>query len=251
MRKAGYCLTALGVLALIFFAAPRPAECVDQWQLDFKHETPKLFRVPVADKYRNVHYCLYTVENKTDRDVPLDLVFKLSTDTKKKYYDYIDVNAENAIIRAEADLLNNPFYREDIKKLKAEKKFLNRREMNGTYIFKEVDGDIIVEKSPEGILKPGEKRQGLVVFDEIDLNADRIILHVNGLVENTKVERREIVSENKEYRVYYERPGDEFYRALDKMKLVKDAWVVLDIPADNKDPLADVKDEFTEPKKTK
>ena len=201
-------ILALVVLLVSFFATPAKAEIIN-WRLEFTHTEPRAIHVKFGDNRVVYHYVLYTVENKNEIDVDVDLLFFGATDSGKDFTDVLDPVAERAILIREARLDLADSVDEGIAQLKAAKRFLNRTEM-------------LEEKMPAGA-----KWEGVAIFTEIDPNMDRMILQVSGLASYVRQVKGQISTVIEVYRAYYERKGDEFNRDNDPFEHIyyMDKWV--------------------------
>ena len=96
MRKAVF---ALCIVAMFVSLAGADGE-YKRWKLDFTWSDPAYVVVKNSlGEVRLAWYMTYTVENKTEQDVPLHIKMTVTTDTKKSYRGSIDPEARVASVR--------------------------------------------------------------------------------------------------------------------------------------------------------
>jgi hypothetical protein len=183
----------IALLCLVPFVTFVQAEEADytRWKLDITYGSPDF--VVLEDALGNVRLCwylTYTVENKTDGEIPLGIGIKAETDTGKKYRDSISPLAEKAL------------------KKKTGKDLKNALAMR------------------KGKIGPGEKIEAVALFGALDPNWDDLIVHIAGLYDTVDVVDGKKFFEKKVLVLSWNRPGDEFGSANDPITFKSKKWVI-------------------------
>jgi len=148
---------------------------------------------PRTGEAQTVWYALYRVTNSTGEDRPLQVHFRLDTDSEKTYFEVVNPAAELWLEH------------------RYERKFMSASERPST-------------------IADGETLEGVAFFGALDPNFDRIRMTVTGIEDpvfrvGTKAyyERRGQVYE-------WSRPGDEYFVRRDPLKFEKKYWKTLEGP---------------------
>ncbi len=79
-----------------------------------------------------------------------------------------------------------------------------------------------------GAIKPGETKRGVAVFKSVDPAADKLVLFVQGLTGDYKMEKGENGKLSPMYRtlkIAFYRPGDAWEVAVDPVTLESKEWI--------------------------
>ena len=183
----------LSILLLAYCGAIYAAE--ECWTLKFENETPR--RLVIADplgENEAYWYVLYKVTNNTGAERRFIPDIRIETETKKAYKDGLNSTLEAAVEK------------------KKGKKFLNFAEMIGP-------------------IKPGQTKEGIALFSQIDPAADEIRLVVLGITNEFKIEKIQAgayigkICRHRALIVTYKRPGDEHYQASKRVYFYSRTWV--------------------------
>lgn len=178
---------AAGIILMSLFsgAAYGYIKLKKRWTIDFRHESLKIFTDidPIGSR-KNYYYIIYTLENKSEETIPLNLDVCLKTDLNhpdltaggykprvKYYQDSLLPNTESNIIFTEEKLLGLPLgVRKDrVNELKKKMVYLNLRELRAK---KEI--------------MPSEKITAIAIFENVDPRARLYEVMVGGLVDMVK-----------------------------------------------------------------
>lgn len=182
---------ALIAVALACLAAPLRAEV--RWQLDCKADKISTVTLRGVEGAGNYGYMTFTVSNRTGREVPLSFGVWANTDVPGRLY------------RGTID----PVVKEAVEKATG-KTFKTLTEVRG-------------EK-----LADGASVELIVSFGKLDPNVDLLDVHVQGLVDRVYRDKGKTWVEDKVMVLEAARPGDEFARQYDLVKVKKVKWVILE-----------------------
>ena len=255
-------LTLMTTAILALAALPCDAQVRTRWRLEFTHTKPRIhtYRNPLG-KAESYWYITYTIKNNSGMFIPINLDIDIYGSAGKDNLhdvDKVDIDALKAVL---ADRLSAEEYRfgqyiqdslvpesvefsiiekdarlgrrspgivmESIKAFKADKKYLNKREMRERLFIK--DGDTF---------------HGLAVFRRVDPRHKMLTLQVSGLVDFVKIARFDpdkgpiYEYENRMRWTRYRFPGDVFDRQNDVLTFDAKGWESRRIgPASSKDGL--------------
>jgi len=202
-----------------------------QWTLTLDTEDPKSISIEFGDKTKNYWYQVFTLTNNTIVDIPvIYLDIRVTTDTAREYIQVPNPVAQRAIIIREGELEDEDSIDKAIKKLKEKNKYLTITEING-----------------KGI-KIKESKQCIVVFNRIDPNTDRLIVHYGGLRSKIRIVDGKPVKNIHVFRLYYDQAGDEFDDWRDKIKFVKRVIVKVENFNQTREDINGVKETWTQRK---
>ena len=180
---------------LVFCVVGVAASGKERWELKFspKRFDTYLYQGSVVSKLDGLYlYMVVDIENTSNTDVPLDLGVKVETDAKGKTY-----------FNRKFTVVEKPL----AKRLRL-KDYLNASEMRET------------------TLGAGEKVTCLMIFGKVSALADKLDVVVGGLKSQVSLKKGKRTLIDEDLILQYRRPGDEFRRQLDKIKLAKRMWVV-------------------------
>jgi hypothetical protein len=178
-------------IALAFLAAPLRAEV--RWQLDAQLQQVSSVTVRGVEGPGNYAYMVVTVSNRTGREVPMSFGAWASTDVPgRAYRGTIDPIVKAAVER------------------KSGKTYKTLTEVRG-------------EKLPDG-----ESVELLVSFGKIDPSVDFMDVHLQGLVDRVYRDKGKTWIEDKVLVLEAARPGDEFERQYDLIRVKRAKWVALE-----------------------
>jgi hypothetical protein len=156
-------------------------------------------------------YLLYDLKNGSKEDRQVYVTVTATSDDKVKYSDVFLPSVEKAIERKEKEPL-----------------------------WGKVDEfDVLSKRKPDDpkyryvVLKAGETRKCVAVFNRFDVNASKIKISVTGLSNEMRTVAKDDGTKEIEERVreyYYERPGDEYEVTADSFKLTGKDWVKRRVP---------------------
>lgn len=177
------------------------------WLIDFEFKALRMISPQRGLGSEKVYwYMLYTLSNPSKESHELYVQISASSDHNKEYADLFLPAVEKAIERKE----NAPLWgKVDLFETSRKKKPSDPK-YNYT------------------VLKAGEKRSCVAVFNRLDPNANKITIHVAGLSNEIKEVAKEDGSRLLEERIrdiQFERPGDEHAITLDSFKLMGKEWV--------------------------
>jgi len=178
----------LTILLLAYCGLTFAAE--ECWTLEFESGIPR--RLVIANPLGEDEvywYMLYKVTNKTRVERHFIPDISIETETKKVYMDGLYPAPEAAAEK------------------KKGKKFLNFAEMIGK-------------------IKPGQTKEGIALFRQIDPTADEIRLVVLGITNEFKIEKTEAgkVCWHRALVVTHKRPGDEHYLPSKRVYFYGRTW---------------------------
>jgi hypothetical protein len=178
-------LTALIIIILPYSMAHGYIEIKKRWQIDCEYQPLKPFTyVNVLKERENYYYIIYTLENKSDQPIPLNIDVYLKVDLTRpdlvaegysqrtKYYpDSLRPFVEDAIIYTEEKIIGlSPTVKKDrVKELKDKLSYLN-----------------CVELRNKKEIRPNEKLTGIAIFANVDPQAKLMKVMVGGLVDVVK-----------------------------------------------------------------
>ncbi len=177
------------------------------WLLDFELKSLRMISPQRGLGSEKVYwYMLYTLSNPSKESRETYLQVSASSDHEKEYADLFLPSVEKAIERKE----NAPLWgKTDLFETSRKKKPTD-------------------PKYSYTVLKPGEKRACVAVFNRLDPNANKITIRVAGLSNEIREIAKDDGSRLLEERVrefQFERPGDEHAITLDSFKLIGKDWV--------------------------
>jgi hypothetical protein len=179
------------VLSLVLFAFCGSVFAEEEcWTLNFENQPPRRLVVTGAGGQDGVYwYVLYKVTNRTEKERFFIPDICIETETNKKYLDSLYPALEAAVEQ------------------KKGKRFLNLAEMIGT-------------------VKPGQTKEGVALFPQIDPTADELRLVVMGITNEFKIERSQAgkVCRHRALLATYKRPGDEHYPAFKRVYFYGRTW---------------------------
>jgi hypothetical protein len=183
-------------LAMVFaavccLAAPLRAEV--RWQLDCKAGQVGTVTVNGAEGWGNYAYVTLTVSNHTGRDLPVSLG-----------------------VWADSDVVNAKPYRGSIDPVVKEKV---EAATGKTY-------KTLTDARGEKLAKDGSIDL-IVTFGKIDAMAGTLDVNVLGLVDRVFRDKGKTFVEDKALVLHLVRPGDEYERQKDLLKVESSKWVVL------------------------
>ena len=177
--------------ALSFLAAPLRAEV--RWQLDAKVDAVSSVTVRGVEGSGNYAYMIVTVSNKTGREVPMSFGAWASTDVAGRTYR----GTIDPVVKAEVE----------------------RRAGKTFKTFTEVRGEKLAD---------GASVELLVSFGKIDPNVDFMGIHLQGLADRVYRDKGKTFVEDKILLLEAARPGDEFLRQYDLIKVKTTKWITLE-----------------------
>lgn len=176
--------------ALAFLASPLRAEV--RWQLDCSAPAAGTVTLRGVEGPGAYAYLTFTVTNKTGRDVPLSLGLWATTDVPGRTYR----GTIDPVVKAA----------------------LERRSGKEWKTLTDVRGSTLAD---------GESVDLIVTFGKIDPNVDRLDLHVLGLCDRVYRDKGRTLVEDKALVLQTSRPGDEYERQHDLLRIGKTQWVLL------------------------
>lgn len=144
-------------------------------------------------------YLPYTLTNKSDKTASFFVTVRAYSDKGRRYSDLALSQVEDKVEKLEQ------------RELYSKADLLEQGESIGTYLQ----------------FAPGDERECVAIFNPIDAEADKIEIHVHGLVDDIEVEELPGGGYRITERVLkltYERPGDEFYTSLDAFEYKGQEW---------------------------
>ncbi len=182
---------ALIAVALCAFAAPLRADA--RWQLDCTANQISTVTLRGVEGAGNYGYMTFSVTNRTGREVPLSFGVWANTDVPGRLYrGTIDPVVKAAVEKATG------------------KSFKTLTEIRGEKLADGASVDLIVS------------------FGKLDPNVDLLDVHVQGLVDRVFRDKGKTYVEDKVLVLEAARPGDEFSRQYDLVKVKKVKWVALE-----------------------
>ncbi len=175
----------------LVFVSMSAVEAGERWRLDF--QPVKMDRILVRNGVNWVPhwYLIYKVKNPTEETVPLYLSIKAFDDvSKKSYTEMFMPEAVKAIELREKKPLK------DVQKM--------RREID-----------------------PGETFTAVAVFRNVHEGTDLMRIEVLGLWDRVTHEGNRVFVEDRVLKLYFSRPGDEFYPQYDKFRFIKKEWAIV------------------------
>lgn len=165
------------------------------YYLKFENDTPDRIEIFQKEGSPKVYwYMTYKITNDTNDDWRIMINIRAKTDSHKKYHD-----------------LSFPLAKESIEE-KLGKKFNGIRDVSQT------------------IIKAGETKECVAIFNAIDPEMDKLRIYIEGLTNDIKVEdikgrpnKRRVT--DKILKLVYKRPGDEFHAMLKTLEFVKKEWI--------------------------
>ncbi|KPJ58112.1 MAG: hypothetical protein AMS15_09175 [Planctomycetes bacterium DG_23] len=164
------------------------------WTLEFESQIPRRMVIANSSGESKVYwYMLYKVTNNTAAEHFFIPDISIETETKKIYLDSLYPDPEWAVERRKG------------------KKFLNMAEMIGK-------------------IKPGETKEGIALFPQIDPAADELRLVVMGITNEFKIEKFEAgtyigkVCRHRALVVTHKRPGDEHNPHMKRVYFYGRTW---------------------------
>jgi hypothetical protein len=181
---------ALALAAVVALASPSQAEV--RWQLDCQ---PGRVGTVVANGLEGngtYAWCTFTVTNKNGRDVPLSLGVWAETDVAgRTYRGTLDPVVKDAVER------------------RTGKQYKTLTEARATPLADGASIDVFVS------------------FGKVDPSVDVFNVHILGLADRVYRDRGKVVVEDKAFVLTITRPGDEFSRQQDLLRVRSTKWVVL------------------------
>ena len=190
MKKAVFVFLVPAVLLMAVGAATGERQ-YKRWRLDFERGT--LDFVTVKDSLgasKLCWYLTYKVTNNMEQDVPLGIALSAKTDTKKKYLDSLEPEAQALLEK------------------KTGKKYKNSIDMF------------------TGTLAQGKSLDAVAFFGELDPNFDDLHIHVAGLYDTVEQVEGKLFFEKKVLVLHYNRPGDEFESSGDEITFKGKKWII-------------------------
>ncbi len=182
---------ALVFAFLAFLAAPLRAEV--RWQLDCKPAQISSVTLRGVEGAGAYGFMTFTVENRTGREVPLSLGVWANTDVAGRTYR----GTIDPIVRAHLERKHGKTYK----------------------TLTELRGEMLAD---------GASVEVLVTFGKLDPNVDLLDIHVQGLCDRVYGDKGRTWVEDRVMVLESARPGDEYARQYDLIKLKKAKWVALE-----------------------
>ena len=180
-------LVVFACAAAVLYSKEVPVK--EWWQLDFKISKPQMRYFKDYDgRYRNFLSMTYRVTNKTNKKIHFYPDFVIKTDVNTRHLDTIFPKLQTQL------------------ESERRKNYLNAAQVTG----------------PIG---PGETKQGVAIFKNVDDWADKLIFYCFGFTNAYKFDERDeskILYEV--WRIDYHRPGDEIDRQYDKLIFIEEKW---------------------------
>ena len=186
------------------------------WFLKFKHDKPK--RISIGEEEGGdidvYWYMTYTLTNTDGDDHKIFINITAESD---KGYKYVDTT--------------QPLAKEKIKKrlqMGPDEKLFGKEDL--TYSGKEEDLRApFPRKLNLPVIKAGQTIRCVAIFHRWDPEMDSLVIKIQGLTNDVRIERTEIPNERKITETFltleYKRPGDEFYVTLDSLKYAGRKWI--------------------------
>ena len=219
-------LTGLALLPLVAFTSTpsaldgQAAEGIPR--LDLTPKRPKAITIyPAEDgqplsgsslsRGRLYWYLVYTLENKSEHAGDFFVTLRATSDKGRRYSDLALPSVEERIEKVE------------------KRRFHSKSDL--------LDNDAEGGFGTARRFAPGDKLECVAIFNPIDPEADKITIRVHGLVDDIQIEELPGGGYKVTERVFvlnYERPGDEFYTALDGFEFKGSEWTkrVTETPAE-------------------
>ncbi len=182
---------ALVFAFLAFMTAPLRAEV--RWQLDCKPAQIGSVTLRGAEGAGNYGFMTFTLENHTGREVPVSLGVWANTDVAGRTY------------RGTLD--------------PAVKAMVERNSGKSYKTLTEIRGEMLAD---------GASIDVLVSFGKLDPNVDLLDIHVLGLCDRVFRDKGRTYVEDRALVLEAARPGDEYARQYDLIRLKKAKWVALE-----------------------
>jgi len=179
------------VLAFCICLLAGNAKAEVRWHLDF--EAVKLDRISIRTgmQWSSYWYLVYKVSNKTDRDIPLRLSIKATSDVAKKTY------LEGYYKRVEEAI-----------ELRDGKAYQNIKDLRCN-------------------IDQGDSKLCIAIFGSVVESTDTLKIQVRGLWDRVFYEGEKVFVEDRALVLTFLRPGDEYFPQYDKISLKRKEWVVL------------------------
>lgn len=230
--------------------------------LEFSHETPQELILEARETAEPdiFWYMLYTLKNVDAEDHPFFLQITAENNKNVRYRDGYhpmalqrirQMTGNEARVRLKdgtevTGLLEKNIGRIDVETESGTRSFREEEVEEVAYLLwghKDVTTPDEIASVPVGkgtrplgkpfkiarpVIKAGETRQCAAIFRRLDPETDRLTIRLLGLTNDIKVEEAGPHARKVTERIYeieYKRPGDEFYPGLDRLFLVREAWM--------------------------
>ncbi|MSR48145.1 MAG: hypothetical protein EXS13_13980 [Planctomycetes bacterium] len=178
-------------LAVACLATPLRAEV--RWQLDCKADKISSVTLRGVEGAGNYGYMTFSVSNRTGREVPLSFGVWAATDVPGRTYR----GTIDSVVKAAVEKSTGKTYK----------------------TLTEVRGEKLAD---------GASVELIVSFGKLDPNVDLLDVHVQGLVDRVYRDKGKTYVEDKVLVLEAARPGDEFARQYDLIKVKHVKWIALE-----------------------
>ena len=164
---------------------------LNTWELAFASKPPRSIEFVQDSQPVQYRYVIYRVTNNTSQDIDFYPTFQLETE---------DGTVTNSQIYVEA-------------RQQLEKRF----------------GKELLDSSRiSGVIKPGETKEGVAIFKDVDAASDVLTVYVGGLsgdIKSQKNQEGKLTVLYRTYKLVYQRPGDQYDLSIDSVTLKSSEWV--------------------------